>query len=136
MPNLPGQKMTGVLVEYAPIARSPPHHHTAKGSVVAYVLEGAIHSKVNNGPERVYPAGENWLEPPVGREPDLLKRVRAPSDAEVEAEPPQTRNGRTAIATGRETDACAAGPKAAPALALEEDVIGCSAPGIATTGHA
>jgi quercetin dioxygenase-like cupin family protein len=43
--------MTGVLVEYALIASSPPHHHTAKGSVVAYVLEGAIHSKVNNGPE-------------------------------------------------------------------------------------
>jgi hypothetical protein len=86
LPNLPGQKMTGVLVEYAPGASLPPHHHTAKGSVVAYVLEGAIHSKVNNGPERVYPAGESWLEPPGGREPDLLKRVRAPSDVEVEAE--------------------------------------------------
>jgi quercetin dioxygenase-like cupin family protein len=64
LPNLPGQTMTGVLVEYAPGASSPPHHHTAEGSVVAYVLEGAIRSKVNDGPERVYQAGESWLEPP------------------------------------------------------------------------
>jgi quercetin dioxygenase-like cupin family protein len=64
LPNLPGQKMTGVLVEYAPGASSPPHHHTTEGSVVAYVLEGAIRSKVNDGPERVYQAGESWLEPP------------------------------------------------------------------------
>jgi quercetin dioxygenase-like cupin family protein len=64
LPNLPGQKMTGVLVEYAPGGSSPPHHHTAKGSVVAYVLEGAIRSKANDGPESVYEAGESWLEPP------------------------------------------------------------------------
>jgi quercetin dioxygenase-like cupin family protein len=64
LPNLPGQKMTGVLVEYGPGASSPPHHHTKEGSVVAYVLEGAIRSKVNDGPEKVYRAGESWLEPP------------------------------------------------------------------------
>ena len=64
LPNLPGQKMTGVLVTYAPGDSSPPHHHTAQGSVVAYVLEGAIRSKVNDGPETVYQAGESWLEPP------------------------------------------------------------------------
>ena len=64
LPNLPGQKMTGILVEYAPGGSSPPHHHTTKGSVVAYVLEGAIRSKVNDGPETVYQAGESWIEPP------------------------------------------------------------------------
>jgi quercetin dioxygenase-like cupin family protein len=64
LPNLPGQTMTGILVEYAPGGSSPPHHHTSKGSVVAYVLEGAIRSKVNDGPEAVYEAGESWLEPP------------------------------------------------------------------------
>jgi quercetin dioxygenase-like cupin family protein len=63
-PNLPGQKMTGVLVEYGPGGSSPPHHHTTKGSVVTYVLEGAIRSKVNDGPITVYEAGESWLEPP------------------------------------------------------------------------
>lgn len=64
LPNLPGQKMTGVLVMYGPGGSSPPHHHTTKGSVVAYVLEGAIRSKVNDGPETVYQAGESWIEPP------------------------------------------------------------------------
>jgi quercetin dioxygenase-like cupin family protein len=64
LPNLPGHKMTGVLVEYGPGGSSPPHHHTTKGSVVAYVLEGAIRSKVNDGPITVYEAGESWLEPP------------------------------------------------------------------------
>jgi quercetin dioxygenase-like cupin family protein len=64
LPNLPGQEMTGILVEYAPGGSSPPHHHTTEGSVVAYVLEGAIRSKVNDGPETVYQAGESWLEPP------------------------------------------------------------------------
>ena len=64
LPSLPGQKMTGVLVEYAPDGSSPPHHHTTKGSVVAFVLEGAIRSKVNDGPVKVYRAGGSWLEPP------------------------------------------------------------------------
>jgi quercetin dioxygenase-like cupin family protein len=64
LPNLPGQKMTAVLVEYAPGGSSPPHHHTAQGSVVAYVLEGAIRSQVNDGPVTVYHTGESWLEPP------------------------------------------------------------------------
>jgi quercetin dioxygenase-like cupin family protein len=64
LPNLPGQKMTGVLVTYAPGDSSPPHHHTTEGSVAAYVLEGAIRSKVNDGPETVYQAGESWFEPP------------------------------------------------------------------------
>jgi quercetin dioxygenase-like cupin family protein len=65
LPNLPGQKMTGVLVEYTPGSSGPPHRHTAKGSVVAYVLKGAIRSKVNDGPEKVYRAGESWIEPPA-----------------------------------------------------------------------
>jgi quercetin dioxygenase-like cupin family protein len=64
LPNLPGQQMFGHLVEYAPGGSSPPHHHTTKGSVVAYVLEGAIRSKVNDGPITVYEAGESWIEPP------------------------------------------------------------------------
>jgi len=69
LPNLPGQTVTGVLVEYAPGGSSPPHHHTAKGSVVGFVLDGAIRSKVNDGPVRVYHAGESWLEPPGAAHP-------------------------------------------------------------------
>jgi quercetin dioxygenase-like cupin family protein len=63
LPHLPGQKMTGVLVEYGPGTSSPPHHHTTEGSVVAYVLEGSVRSKVGDGPVTVYEAGESWLEP-------------------------------------------------------------------------
>jgi quercetin dioxygenase-like cupin family protein len=69
LPNLPGQKMSGLLVRYVPGGSSPPHHHTTKGSVVAYVLEGAIRSKVNDGPETVYRAGESWFEPPGSAHP-------------------------------------------------------------------
>jgi quercetin dioxygenase-like cupin family protein len=64
LPHLPGQTLTGVLVEYPPGGSSPPHHHTAEGAVVAYVLEGAIRSQVNDGPITVYQTGESWLEPP------------------------------------------------------------------------
>ncbi|HJU11016.1 MAG TPA: cupin domain-containing protein, partial [Candidatus Binataceae bacterium] len=32
--------------------------------VVGYVLSGAIRSKVNNGEERVYHAGQYWTEKP------------------------------------------------------------------------
>jgi quercetin dioxygenase-like cupin family protein len=64
LPHLPGQRMTGVLVEYAPGASSPSHHHTTEGSVVAYVLDGSVRSKVNDGPVTVYEAGQSWLEPP------------------------------------------------------------------------
>ena len=64
LPSLPGQRVTGVLVTYEPGARSAPHHHTAKGQVVAYVLEGEVRSQVNDGPVTIYRAGESWFEPP------------------------------------------------------------------------
>jgi quercetin dioxygenase-like cupin family protein len=31
---------------------------------VAYVLEGRVRFRVNDGPVTVYQAGESWLEPP------------------------------------------------------------------------
>lgn len=64
LPHLPGQQLTGVLVAYPPGTSSPPHHHTGRGSVVGYVLEGAVRSQVDGGPVRVYRAGESWLERP------------------------------------------------------------------------
>lgn len=64
LPSLPGQRLTGVLVDYPPGTSSPPHHHTGQGSVIGYVLEGAVRSKVDDGPVRIYRAGESWLEPP------------------------------------------------------------------------
>jgi quercetin dioxygenase-like cupin family protein len=63
LPNVPGKKITGVVVTYAPGAKSAAHRHA--GSVVAYVLSGAIRSEVSaNGPAKTYKAGESFFEPP------------------------------------------------------------------------
>jgi quercetin dioxygenase-like cupin family protein len=62
LPNVPGKSLRAVLVEYAPGAGSPSHHHPASAFIYARVLEGAIRSKVNEGPERTYQAGEHWTE--------------------------------------------------------------------------
>jgi quercetin dioxygenase-like cupin family protein len=61
--NVPGKTLTGVIVNYAPGVKSPPHRH-GHAFVVAYVLSGAIRSKVNNGEERIFHAGESWTEMP------------------------------------------------------------------------
>ncbi len=62
LPNVPGQAITGLLVTYPPGGRSPKHHHA--GSVVAYVLSGAIRSQNSaTGATRVYKAGESFFEP-------------------------------------------------------------------------
>ena len=63
LPNVPGKTLTGVLVKYAPGAKSPSHAHA--GSVYAYVLSGKIRSENSEtGPARVYSAGEGFFEPP------------------------------------------------------------------------
>jgi len=62
LPNVPGKSLRAVLVEYAPGAGSPSHRHPASAFIYARVLEGAIRSKVNDGPERTYRTGESWTE--------------------------------------------------------------------------
>jgi quercetin dioxygenase-like cupin family protein len=64
LPNVPGKSMKGVLVEYQPHGSSPAHTHPDSAFIYATVLEGAIRSKVNDGPEKVYHAGENFAELP------------------------------------------------------------------------
>ncbi len=61
--NVPGKKMTALVVDYAPGGKSLPHRH-GKAFVVAYVLSGAIRSGVNGGNARVFHAGEHWIEKP------------------------------------------------------------------------
>ncbi|HEX5538835.1 MAG TPA: cupin domain-containing protein [Methylophilaceae bacterium] len=63
LPNAPGKVISSVVVEYQPGQKSLPHRH-GNAFVVAYVLEGAIKSSVNGGPEKVYRAGESWAEKP------------------------------------------------------------------------
>ena len=64
LPNVPGKSMKGVLVEYPPGGSNPAHTHPKSAFIYATVLEGAIRSKVNDGPEKVYRAGESWAEVP------------------------------------------------------------------------
>ncbi|SFN81577.1 Cupin domain protein [Nitrosospira briensis] len=64
LPNVPGKSMKGVLVEYQPGGSSPAHTHPKSSFIYATVLEGEIRSKVNDGPEKVYRAGENFTELP------------------------------------------------------------------------
>jgi quercetin dioxygenase-like cupin family protein len=67
LPNVPGKSMRGVLVNYEPGGNSPAHLHPKSAFIYATVLEGAIKSKVNDGPEVTYRAGESWSEFPGDR---------------------------------------------------------------------
>jgi quercetin dioxygenase-like cupin family protein len=63
LPNVPGKSLTAIVVNFAPGASSPVHHHA--GSVYAYVLTGGIRSENSEtGPAREYRAGESFFEPP------------------------------------------------------------------------
>jgi quercetin dioxygenase-like cupin family protein len=64
IPNLPGKSMRGVLVEYPPGGTSAAHTHPPSAFIYATVLEGSVTSKVNDGPETVYTAGQSFAEMP------------------------------------------------------------------------
>lgn len=67
LPNVPGKSMRGVLVEYEPGGTSSAHTHPNSAFIYATVLEGAILSKVNEGPVTTYRAGESFSEYPGDR---------------------------------------------------------------------
>jgi len=67
LPNVPGKSIKGILVEYGPGGSSPGHLHPKSAFIYATVLEGAIRSQVNDGPVKVYRAGENFSENPGDR---------------------------------------------------------------------
>jgi quercetin dioxygenase-like cupin family protein len=54
--------VTAVEVWYAAGESSPPHRHP--GITIAYVLEGEIRSKIGDGAEATYTAGQMFLETP------------------------------------------------------------------------
>jgi len=64
IPNIPGKSVLAVTVDYTPGAASPSHTHAKSAFIYAYVISGAIESKVNDGETRIYRAGESWSEPP------------------------------------------------------------------------
>ena len=67
LPNVPGKSLKAVLVEYGPGGASPAHTHPGSAFIYAAVLEGAVRSKVNDGPETVYHAGQSFSEMPGDR---------------------------------------------------------------------
>lgn len=57
-----GWAATVVEVSYGPGDSSRAHRHP--GITLAYVLEGEIRSRVGDGPEKTYTAGEMFIEAP------------------------------------------------------------------------
>ena len=69
IPNIPGKSLTAVVVDYPPGGASPSHVHAKSAFIYAYIVSGAIESQVNDGPKRVYRAGESFYEPPGSSHP-------------------------------------------------------------------
>src|SRR5882672_1586811 len=67
LPNVPGKSIKGILVEYGPGGHSEAHTHPSSAFIYATVLEGSIRSQVNDGPVKVYKAGESFSEMPGDR---------------------------------------------------------------------
>ena len=60
--SLKNWSVTAVEVAYGPGESTPAHRHP--GLTLVYVLEGAIRSKVGDGPETTYTAGQMFIETP------------------------------------------------------------------------
>src|SRR5512147_2535671 len=67
LPNVPGKSIKAVLVEYGPAGYSAGHTHAKSAFIFATVLEGAIRSRVNDGPVTTYKAGQSFSELPGDR---------------------------------------------------------------------
>jgi quercetin dioxygenase-like cupin family protein len=65
--NIPGKSLIAVVVDYAPGGASPSHIHAKSAFILGYVLSGEIESQVNDGPRRIYRAGETFYETPGSR---------------------------------------------------------------------
>ena len=62
LPGEPSRVLSLIEVTYRPGEGSPPHLHA--NGVMAYVVSGAIASKVGDGAEQTFHTGEAWWEPP------------------------------------------------------------------------
>jgi quercetin dioxygenase-like cupin family protein len=69
IPNIPGKSLVAFVVDYAPGGASPSHTHAKSAFIFAYVVPGEIESQVNDGPKRVYRAGESFFETPGSSHP-------------------------------------------------------------------
>ena len=64
IPNIPGKNLVSVVVDYPPGGKTEAHHHAKSAFIYAHVLSGAIRSQVDDGPDKVYRAGESFFETP------------------------------------------------------------------------
>ena len=62
IPGEPQRDLSLVEVTYPPAMGSPPHLHA--NGVMAFVVSGTIASKVGEGAEQMFHAGDAWWEPP------------------------------------------------------------------------
>ena len=61
----PGTDVTVLTVDYPPAGSTPPHEHP--GTTYAYVLEGAIISRIGDGQPQTFSKGQMWMEQPHDR---------------------------------------------------------------------
>lgn len=64
IPNIPGKSSIAVEIDYAPGGASPAYQHAKSAFIYAYVALGNIETQVDDGPIRVYQAGESFEEDP------------------------------------------------------------------------
>jgi quercetin dioxygenase-like cupin family protein len=64
IPNVPGKSLIAVEVTYPPGGASAAHRHAPSAFIYAYVVSGEIQSQVDDGPVRIYRAGESFYEAP------------------------------------------------------------------------
>jgi quercetin dioxygenase-like cupin family protein len=62
LPGEPLRDISLIEVTYPPATGSPPHLHA--NGVMAFVVSGTIVSKVGDGAEQTFHAGDAWWEPP------------------------------------------------------------------------
>ena len=77
--SVPGKSVTTAMVEYPPLAYTPPHRHP--GEVTAVVVEGTVRSQVDGGVVGDFVAGQTWFEGPgalhnFAENPDPAKPAR------------------------------------------------------------
>ena len=64
VPNIPGKRMVGVVVDYPPGAKHTAHHHPASAFITGNVLSGAVRTQVDDGPIQTYRTGDSFIERP------------------------------------------------------------------------
>ena len=62
LPGQPPRDISLIEVIYPPATGSSPHLHA--NGVMAFVVSGTVASKVGDGPEQIFHAGDAWWEPP------------------------------------------------------------------------